>query len=129
MRPVEVTVGGNDGTLATTYRTFDLTPGVALAINLTDTELIAFNNNVFSNNQQPGSGMDEQFKFAESPYLRNMYYPSNRPTGYTPQYTCDGRVNRPSLTMQPFANADGVVNHISMKNHAYNQLTACPLNR
>ena len=54
------------------------------------------------------SGMDEQFKFAESPYLRNMYYPSNRPTGYTPQYTCDGRVNRPSLTMQPFANADGV---------------------
>ena len=186
LRPVEVTVGGNDGTLATTYRTFDLSPGVALAINLTDTELIAFNNNVFGNNQQPTnagsdeiaadiwsncvsnfncapymfiqylvrrgfgpgatateyfrrakmderlvgmSGMDEQFKFAESPYLRNMYYPSNRPTGYTPQYTCDGRVNRPSLTMQPFANADGVVNHISIKNHAYNQLTACPLNR
>ena len=58
LRPVEVTVGGNAGTL--TYRTFDLTPGVALAINLTDTELIAFNNNVFSNNQQPtNAGSDE----------------------------------------------------------------------
>ena len=186
LRPVDIVPGAADGTLATTYRTFDLSPGVALGLHLTTTELTVFNNNVFGANQQPTnhnsaeihaafwsncvsnfnaapymfvqylarraqgpgvtaqeyfrrakmderlvgmSGMDEQFKFAESPYLRNMYYPSNRPTGYTPQYTCDGRVNRPSLTMQPYENTDGVANHISMVNHTYNQLTACPLNR
>ena len=45
------------------------------------------------------SGMDEWFKFEESPYLKNMYYPSDRPA-LEPTYTCDGRVNRPFLETQ-----------------------------
>ena len=61
------------------------------------------------------SGMDEQFKFEESPYLKgtgSMYYPTKQPAGYLPRYTCDGRVNRPFLRIQS-SNVVGVETRLS----------------
>ena len=79
-------------------------------------------------------GMEETFKFEESPYLRNMYYPSDRPS-HTPKYTCDGRVNRPWLRnpahVLGLANGgvvgNGPPHNILIRSNPYNQLVAAPL--
>ena len=78
------------------------------------------------------SGMDEEFKYGQSPYAyKNMYLPSSPlPDGYsgpTPRFTCDGRVNRPYLRTPSYQDPGGVPDTIQIAQNYYNQLVACPL--
>ena len=78
------------------------------------------------------SGMDEEFKYGQSPYAyKNMYLPSSPlPDGYsgpTPRFTCDGCVNRPYLRTPSYQDPGGVPDTIQIAQNYYNQLVACPL--
>ena len=91
-----------------------------------------FRRGLMDSSRRGVSGMDEWFKFEESPYLKNMYYPSDRPA-LEPTYTCDGRVNRPFLRNPIVENVaqsqavGGPPHNVTLAVNPYNHLVAAPL--